>query len=89
MDHGQESRSSLAPGRLLRATTDGDGNAAVVAEVVKTRGKSSMLFPLSTGRRSQRTDTIAKLHALSQGVIPANAWGTTKREVANSAGTAR
>ena len=89
MDHGQESRSSLAPGRLLRATTDGAGNAAAVAEVVKTRVARSMLFPLSTGRRHQRADTIAKLRALGQGVIPGRAWATTKREIVNRAGTAR
>lgn len=88
MGHGQESRSSLAPGRLVRATADGAGNAATVAEVVKTRVARSVLFRLSTGRRSQSADTIAKLNALSQEVVPANARATTKREVATRAETA-
>jgi hypothetical protein len=89
MDHGQESRSSLAPGRLLWATADGDRNAAAVAAAVKTQVERRMHFRLSTGRRSQRADTIAKLHDLRQRVISANAWATTKRELDKRASTAR
>jgi hypothetical protein len=79
MDHGQQSRSSLALARLLRAALDGDEGAVEAADAVKAAVERSMLFRFATGRRSPSADTIARLHDLSQGLIPANGWATAKR----------
>ena len=61
---------------------DGEEAKAIKAEVHRT-----MLWRFVTGRRSPDADTIAKLHRLSGGRVPADGWGAEENEAPPRSGT--
>ena len=69
--------SGVALGKVLDA-------GGPVAEAIEAAVHRTMLWRFRTGRRAPDADTIAKLHNLSGGAIPANGW--TRAESDKSSG---